>query len=134
MDNNKIYSFLSSISSTYPDFKEWFYQKVVPGLKDGTREIIPVMRYGRLIAVGIIKNTPEEKKICTIYVSSYYRGKGIGIMLFKKCMKTLGTDSPIVTVSENNYHLFEKIFNHFNFKHTSTINSQNKKEFIFNEL
>lgn len=89
-----------------------------------------------LKGVSIIKNTQEEKKICTLRVMEKYQNRGIGLRLFEKSFETLQTRFPLLSVSEEKYPDFKKIFDYYGFKLTSIKENYyriGKKEFFFNE-
>lgn len=126
---------LDDIQTYYPDFKKWYSTKVIPGLINNSREIITEYRNNQLIGIAIIKKEKDEKKICTIKVIPEYQNKGIGIKLFKKSLKALNTDKPFVTVPEERFNEFHKIFTHFGFTLTQIKEDyyrKGKKEYIYN--
>ena len=78
----------------------------------------------------------EEKKLCTLKVFDEFQNKGYGLKLFEKSFDALNTDKPFLTVSEEKYLEFEKIFKYFNFELTSVkkgLYRNNKLEYFFNE-
>lgn len=134
LDSNYI-NLLNDIEIFYPNFKIWFSTKVIPGLVNNTREILTEYRNGQLVGIAIIKRTKEEQKICTIKVIPEYQNRGIGIKLFKKSLLSLNTDKPLVTVPEERFNEFHKIFTHFGFKLNEIKKDyyrKGKKEYIYN--
>lgn len=126
---------LKDIEKFYPKFKDWYTHKVIPGLINGSREILTEYRDGQLIGIAIIKNERDEKKICTIKVLPQYQNKGIGIRLLKRALNSLNTDRPLVTVPEERFKEFHKIFTYYGFKLTQISNEhyrKNKKEYVYN--
>lgn len=105
---NKVFLSVRDLEEEYPNFKNWFYQIVVPGLVDGTRSIIAVVCHNEIAAILILKNS-DEKKICTLRVSEKYRNLGIGSKLLKVAFKELQTSMPIITVSDKHKHEFENV-------------------------
>src|SRR5271155_2997607 len=69
-------SFLLPLSDDYPDVERWFYTKVVPGLRAGSRTLLRVERRSQLVGLGIGKNEPGERKICTVRVAPSHLGHG----------------------------------------------------------
>ena len=60
---------LSFLRQDYPDFWRWYNNMILPGLTDGSRQVIVADADGnRLAGAMILKNTPSEKKICTLCV------------------------------------------------------------------
>lgn len=135
LDAKRVLSFLSPLSTSYPQIGRWFNTKVVPGVWNGTRHIVRIERDGQLIAVGIAKKEGNEHKICTIRVAPAYEGKGFGIRVLNSLMEWLDTNLPLATVSEENMPCFERIFARYGFMLTSVENGlyrPGKLEFVFN--
>lgn len=112
--------FLLPLSNDYPDIDNWFRLKVVPGLRTGTRKLLCVERHGAIIGVGIGKYEPDERKICTVRIAPSYFGRGVGPRLFDTLLQWLDTDQPHLTVSERKLPAFERIFERYGFKRTSS--------------
>ena len=113
-------AFLLPLSEDYPGISTWFARKVVPGLRSGTRLLLPVERDDQLVGLGIGKDEGGERKICTVRVSPTYVGRGIGVRLFDGLLKWLNDDRPHLTVSTAKLPQFERIFDHYGFDLTST--------------
>jgi len=110
----------------YPGFEKWFYNTVLPEIKDGRRDIIlslSKLDNGRTVLSGIaiVKNHDTEKKICTFKINENYRGLGVGKGLFETCFEYLGTRSPVFTVSHNKKDMFSKLLDMFSFKETQCL-------------
>ena len=100
------------------------------------KQILMIQDEKYIKVVSIIKNTQEEKKICTLRVMEKYQNRGIGLRLFEKSFETLQTRFPLLSVSEEKYPDFKKIFDYYGFKLTSIKENYyriGKKEFFFNE-
>jgi hypothetical protein len=131
---NEFYKKLSSAERYYPDFRNWYYKKVVPDILNNQRDFILEHRQDKIVGLSLVKY--EEKKLCTLKVFDEYQNKGYGLKLFEKSFEALNTDKPFLTVSEEKYVEFEKIFKYFNFELTSVKNGlyrDNKLEYFFNE-
>jgi hypothetical protein len=111
--------FLRPLSADYPGIESWFYNKVVPGLRDGRRELLRVERDGQLIGLGIAKNESDERKICTVRVASSYIGRGTGVRIFDGLLRWLDVDQPHLTISARKLPIFERIFDYYHFTFTS---------------
>lgn len=112
-------AFLVPLSDDYPGIERWFRCKVVPGLRSGTRFLLPVERDGALVGLGIAKNEDDERKICTVRVSTHYAGRGVGVRLFDGLLKWLDDDRPHLTISAIKLPVFERIFDYYGFNVTS---------------
>lgn len=131
----EVFSNISQLKYCYPEFYGWYFNKVVPGLIDGSRSFIIEFRDEKLAGIAILKDTTKEKKICTIWVNDKYKSKGIGFRLFEKSMRLLDTDKPLLTVSEDRLPEFEKIFHHFDYEYAAEYHGlylPRKRELSFN--
>lgn len=128
--------FLLPLSKNYPDIIGWYISKVVPGLTSGTRKLFIHRKNDKIVALGIAKKSNDERKICTVRVHPDFVGRGFGVRIFKDAMVWLETDMPHLTVSEDKLPEFNRIFDHFGFVMTSTVNGlyqRGKVEYLFNE-
>ncbi|MGF0524608.1 GNAT family N-acetyltransferase [Agrobacterium pusense] len=114
----EVLQFISSMSEDYPDIQNWYLNKVVPGLRMGTRFLFPVHRDEKLVAVGIAKNDGFERKICTVRVAPHHAGRGLGLKVFDGLLKWLNDDRPGLTISATKLPAFERIFDWYDFKLT----------------
>lgn len=132
---------ISDISNTYSNFNDWYDNKVIPELLSGLGRELAVLvlqqnNKSQIVGVIITKETPEEKKLCTINVNKDYRKLGISTLLFEACFKTLKTRTPFFTVSEEHYETFKPIVKKFKFTVTSikdNVYLNGKKEYYINE-
>jgi len=132
---NNIYSRLNSAEQYYPNFKSWYYCKVVPDILNHKRDFIFESRNDKIVGLSLIKY--EEKKLCTLKVFEEYQNKGYGLKLFEKSFEVLDTNKPFLTVSEEKYIEFKKVFKYYGFKITNVRQSlyrDNKLEYFFNEI
>lgn len=111
-------AFLLPLSADYPGIDQWYFSKVIPGLRTGTRFILPVRRDGGLIGLGIAKSE-GEKKICTVRVAPTHVGRGAGVRIFEGLMRWLDNDRPHLTVSDGKLPQFERIFDYYGYNETS---------------
>jgi len=107
---HKTYDFISFLDNFYPEFNLWFYEKVVPGLMSGEREIFCAIEDDEVIGVAITKRTCHESKICTLYVDKAHRGKGVGALLVKTSADWLQTDVPTFSAPLSVYGEVECFF------------------------
>ena len=97
-----ILNLTGSARQFYPGYEDWFYKTFIPGIKKKERLIITAQNEtGALIGCALIKNTPSEKKICTLYVKPKYRRQGIGTTLIRQAIQIVG-EYPLITVSQEN--------------------------------
>ena len=133
---DELYQLTDWICHDYPDHRSHYYQKYLPGLADGTREITGCY-IGQIPAgVIILKNTPEEKKISTLYIADDYRGLGLASKLVQASESFLGTLKPTITVADYKVPQFEGLIKRFGWEHTSTLPqgyyNDHSSEWVFN--
>lgn len=97
----RLQSYLMLACTDYPDFSEWFSGMFDGVILKGNREII-FCEDNNVIAGVIVLKTGKEKKICTLYVSPYFRGNGIGTRLVELGMEWLQDKKPMMTFNESN--------------------------------
>lgn len=104
------------LQSLYPDFDQWLTKKVRTGLDKGTRSIILSVTDGMVSGFAIVKDDPDEKKLCCLRVMDTYRHKyGIGDKLFRKSFEILDTEKPLLSISEDMLPAYHKLFEHYGF-------------------
>ena len=137
--NKTPYRYTKELGEVYPGFETWFKAKVEPGLKSDVpdRELILLMapEDGVVAGFAILKRTAKEKKICTFRISEGWRSEGAGQRLMRACFGYLGTDKPLITVSDKCKDSFEKIFRQFDFRQTQVIPDlyvSGSREYVFN--
>ena len=106
------YSFFSSV---YPQFSNWFADRVLPGIARAERTIVLEERCGKVVGFLILKHTASERKLCTLRVRNELQNRGLGIRLFETAFRVLETEKPLLSVADVNLGAFEKIFRYFNF-------------------
>ena len=129
----RILYLLQPIYKFYPGFEKWYKNVFLPGLFTGERSYITAEVGEKLVGCALIKNTAQEKKICTVFVDSKYRRRGIGGKLFEKALKTLGNKAKL-SVSEESLSKLTPLLNKFNFHLLETkrgVYRQGKNELYF---
>lgn len=109
---------LSFLKKDYPDFRAWFAKTVMPEICTPYRHIYvaaPATGQNTLAGIMILKNTWDEKKICTLFVAEAYRSHQLGTKLLDRAIETLGTERPVITVSAVHLAEFEGLFQKFGF-------------------
>ena len=131
---DKLYQVTKKIEKDYPNHKNWFYDKFVKELDGKKREIIYYEKDSVICGVIFLKNTLEEKKICTVYVSEEYRKHGIGTKLLLESIKFLGTTTPLISMPDYKEECFKNIINKYKWEKKQEIDNcySNNKEIVFN--
>jgi len=131
---NSLYNRLNSAKNYYPNFQNWYYNKVVPDILNNKRDFIFENRNDKIVGLALIKY--EEKKLCTLKVFDEYQNRGYGLKLFENSFDKLETNKPFLTVSEEKYLEFKKVFEYYGFELTSIqkdLYRSEKLEYFFNE-
>ena len=122
------------VKASYPEYKNWFLNKHVPNLGID-RNILFAVYKNEIVGVINLKCNKTEKKICTLYVKNGFRHNRIGTTLLNMAFDRLGTNKPLITISDdklyelkhfilkNNWEASEKLDNFYCFDHN---------EYVFN--
>lgn len=91
----------------YPDYVEWFDEKVVPGLSLQERNIILIFKKNELIGFINLKKTKKERKMSNLYIKpSFYYNK-YNNKYFDKVMdlsmQWLETNEPLLILSKKDF-------------------------------
>lgn len=105
----QVFEIIRPISNFYPNFNDWYFDKVIPGVILGQDKVIIAEQKNRLVGVSIIKDGPE-KKLRALRISDEFQGKGYGLYLIDESLKQLNFDKPTVTVAEEMLHNYSRLF------------------------
>ena len=143
--NIDIYQLLRDLESTYPDFYNWYNEKVIMDLKahKNNRSILFAVSLvnvngkieKRLTGIAIIKSNNKEKKICTFRVFPKYQKQGVGAALLKMCFFYLETERPLISISAKAVEAFSTFINKYKWTLCQILPDDYKKgftEFVFN--
>lgn len=103
------------LRDSYPEFDKWLTSTVLPGIPTGERTIIIERRDDITAGVLILKHTATEKKLCTLRVRPAFESKGLGVRLFETAFQVLGTERPLLSVSQPLEPKFHRLFTYFGF-------------------
>lgn len=119
----------------YPEFATWFMEKHVPGLYNGTRDIVLAISKNEIIGIANLKND-GEKKICTLYIKPLRRRKKEGLLLVERSFDFLGTETPLITMPISKVKDFFPIIKKYGWSLDDKIEDcykDNTTELIFNQ-
>ncbi len=111
--SNQLYYVTDHLTIDYPHHYEWYYKKHLPFIGKEEREVLFIRKNDNICGVAFLKNTLDEKKICTFYVAEYARNIGIGRQLMKTSIEYLQTKKPLITMPASKV----RYFLHFMFKY-----------------
>jgi len=125
-----------SINDTYPEQTKWFKEKFITGLQKKERMYIIAQDDDNTLAgCVLIKNTEEEKKICTLFVNPKFRRQGLGKQLMEQTLKELG-EHPLITVSSRNLSQLSSLLEPCGFHLSATkkgVYNSEDTEYYFND-
>lgn len=125
----------AGVTRLYPDFEDWFFGKVVPGMRSGERCVMTSVIDSVLAGVAICKRTETERKLCTFWVSPHVRGRGVAAELAGEAFDWLGTAKPLFTVPEERYAEFGGLLRSWSFSKPvryGELYRPNRLEYVFN--
>jgi hypothetical protein len=102
------------IRGEYPDYKGWFLDKQVPGIYDGSRNIIVAHINDRVVGFANLKKDETEKKICTLYIAPSFRKNKIGDILVEQAMSWLECENPLITIPTSKLGGYIRIAHKYN--------------------
>ncbi|MBR6412904.1 MAG: GNAT family N-acetyltransferase [Alphaproteobacteria bacterium] len=86
-----LYEMTKSIEENYPRYRDWYYHTFLEDLKRGNRAYAVAVHRADLAGCCLMKDTPKEKKICTLFVPPKYQRQGVGTDLVRAAVRKLGT-------------------------------------------
>lgn len=114
---------LEHLELTYPGFRNWFYGKVVPGLRTGERSVLIRGAFSDPSGIAITKRDAHETKVCTLWVAHAYRQSGLGKDLLEEAIDWCDDALPLFTVPAEQIASFAGLVQRFGFVETARIRS-----------
>ena len=133
---DRILHLIRPVQESYPQLEKWYKSVFLPGLFQGERGYVVAHDQGQLVGCALIKKTPIEKKLCTLFVRPDFRRKGVGVALLEGVIEELGP-KPFVSVSEESFKEVMPLFKQFGFQLSGQKRGPyrtGKKEFYFNGM
>lgn len=103
---------LVGLRNCYPEFENWYNTKVLPHLADKSRQVFLATQWGEFSGALILKNTKQEKKVCTLFINEENRFQHLGNDFLRIASEELETYKLPMTVSDEAKDWF---FNNKNF-------------------
>ena len=122
------------VKGSYPEYKSWFLNKHVPNLGIDRNIIFAVYKF-EIVGVINLKNSEQEKKICTLYVKKGFRHNKIGTTLLKMAFNYLGTNKPLITISDDKLYELKRFIIDNDWEISEKLNNfycYNHNEYVFN--
>lgn len=117
----------------YPEYVDWFNEKVIPGLFIKERNIILIFKKNVLIGFVNLKKTKKERKMSNLYImKNLFYGKYFN-RLINLSMEWLETKEPTLIISNNEIDKCASMLFDKDWYATRIIKKNNKSVyFIFN--
>jgi hypothetical protein len=61
LELTQAYNIISNLDESYPEFQNWYYNKVIPGVSLGTDKVILAFHNGNLIGISLLNNHPVNE-------------------------------------------------------------------------
>lgn len=130
------YAITDYICKDYPKHFKWYWEKTIPAVLNGTREVLTCTVNNKLAGVAFLKNEEGEKKICTFLVLEEFRGRHIASKLMERSFEFLGTTKPLITLADYKLKMFEGIIAKYGWKQTQILNegyyNNTSRELVYN--
>jgi hypothetical protein len=135
LELSQAYRILTNLEDSYPEFQNWYWNKVVPGVSLNNDKVILGFNKNNIVGISIIKDG-NEKKLRALRIDEKYHKKGYGLYLLDESLKQLNCDKPLTSVSETMINDYSRIFiNRYDFDLTYVhkgLYMKNKLEYQFN--
>ena len=136
-DNYNIEPFLIEISNIikteYPNFEEWFNQKVIPDLYLGKRNIVIAYKNNEVVGFVNLKKKNNEKTISNLYIKTSRSYRKIWNNLIDRSIDWLETSNPKFIIPYNKLEEYGSLIINRNWEITSIVKfNNNNHDVIFN--
>lgn len=116
IDFGHFYEYFRPMKDRYPDLDKW-YSKFMQEYAESKRRVVELKVHTHPAGAVLIKDTPEEKKICAIRLMGGYRKFGYGELLMQKAIDSFQDRENIgISVSEEVREDMEPFLNKFGFR------------------
>ena len=132
VDIYRTMEFCKGIDVYYPDFSDWFINKVSPRICSGTDILLLCEQNQDLVGCVVANKT----KLRCVRVSNRFKNRGISMHLLDKIFTKIDCDKPLTTVPEELFHDWSRILINrydFNLVHVAKgLYRNGKLEYQFN--
>lgn len=133
---SKAYAVTDFICKDYPKHFTWYWEKTIPAVLKGTREVLVCTVNQKIAGVAFLKNEDGEQKVCTFLVLEEFRGKHIATKLLEKSFEFLGTTKPLISIADYKLSMFEGIIKKYGWEQTQILEegyyNNTSRELVFN--
>jgi hypothetical protein len=128
----KLFNLIKDLDNYYPDFPNWFINKLIPRTFYGYNKVLLMYKNNDLVGVSSFNN----HKLQMVRIFPEYINKGYGLFLIDESLKLMNNDKPFLTVAEELINVYSRIFiNRYDFTITRVekgIYRKGKLEYLFN--
>lgn len=131
----EVFRHLAPLAKLYPAFENWYWNKAVRDAVSNRRRFFLAFGQNRIQGVVIAKRTPDERKLCTVWICPTARQKRIAEGLVSQANNWLGSTRPLITIPENRLHEFRGLISRFGFVRTEILKGYyrcGQAEHVFN--
>jgi len=133
---SKAYAVIDFICKDYPKHFTWYWEKTIPAVLKGTREVLVCTLNKKIAGVAFLKNEDGEQKVCTFLVLEEFRGKHIASKLLEKSFDFLGTTKPLISIADYKLGMFEGVIKKYGWEQTQILDegyyNNTSREIVFN--
>jgi GNAT superfamily N-acetyltransferase len=135
VDLYRAFPLVANLDTYYPDFANWYWNKVLPSALTGGSFVVLAEQEGQVVGAAITKRGVEPKLRC-VRVLPQLQGRGVALHLIDRALQGLGVDKPELTVPEELIHDYSRILvNRYSFDLTKVdkgLYRRGKLEYQFN--
>lgn len=130
-------AYVASDTNNNPNHFKWYWTKMVPGVLEGSREILVCMVNQKIAGVAFLKNKDEEKRICYFSILEPFRKMDIADLLIESAFEYLGTEKPLISIPITNLSFMGKFINKYHWNRTQVLDegsyNNTVREIVFND-
>ena len=133
---SKAYAVTDYICKDYPEYFSWYWEKNIPEIFKGTRDVYIAIINKEIAGVMSLKKEASEKKLCTILVLEEYRKLGVATALLEEAFKYLETTKPLISIADYKVDQFSEIIKKYGWEQTQILTdgyyNDTSREIVFN--
>jgi hypothetical protein len=136
-DAASVFPVIRDLEESYPAFPRWWWNTVIPGIRNGEdRIILAESLKGDIAGISVVKKSDRENKIRALRVTRPYAGQSLAGHLFESSFRYLDDEYPVCSVADPMLKtLAPFMINRYGFKITEVHKGQYKQgveEYWFN--
>lgn len=121
----KAYDSTCILCQTYPSYFNWFWEKVVPTVLNGKRDLLVATKGKKVVGVLVFTYPKDTFSIDLLYVIPEFRQQGIATLLLETCFSIIKTKKPLIAISPLQLSQFDGIIKKYHWDLTQLLNTEN---------